>query len=425
MRGVTVVAKREYVSRIKTKGFWLGTVALPLLMGAWAIIPSLVLSKSSADHRLAVVDKTGRLASGLSDELATLAERTSERVIFDLDLVEATGDDAELREELDRRVLAEEIDAWLWIDEQALDGGEAEYHAESLSNFITQRALERALTRTARRERLEQAGYDVAAIEALSGSLDLQTLRVSEDGGQEGGGRFAGFALAVGLFMILYVTTLIYGQQVMLGVLDEKSSRVVEVIVSSVKPIELLTGKLVGIGLVGLTQLSIWLLTAILLTAPGLVTALSFMPEGVNLPTITAGIAINFILLFLLGYFLYSSFYAMVGSAFNNPQEAQQLASLAVIFIVLPWIFFMPILNDPDSTMAVVTSLIPPFTPSLMMLRIATKMPPLWQILLGYVLTTASCFAMLWFSARVYRVGILMYGKKPTIPEIWRWIRHA
>ncbi|MCP4200784.1 MAG: ABC transporter permease [bacterium] len=424
MSGTAIIAKREYAARIRSKGFWISTIALPVLMAAWAILPSLILSKTKADHRLAVVDLTGTLASRLSDELAGIAERTGDRVFFDLELVEASTPHEELRDDLDRRALAQEIDAWLWIEADALEDGLVEYHAESLSNFITQSALERALSRVARRERFARAGFDATAIEELSGSIDLETVKVAADGSREGGG-FAGFALAVGLFIILYTTTLIYGQQVMLGVLDEKSSRVVEVLVSSVKPIELLGGKLIGIGLIGLTQLSIWLLTAILLTAPGLLVAGSLLPEGVNLPTITVAIGVNFILLFLLGYFLYSSFYAMVGSAFNNPQEAQQLASLAVVFIVLPWIFFMPILNDPDSTLAVVTSLIPPFTPSLMMLRIATKMPPLWQILLGYALTVAACFGMMWLSARVYRVGILMYGKKPTFRELWRWIRYA
>ncbi|MFQ5526667.1 MAG: ABC transporter permease [Thermoanaerobaculia bacterium] len=424
MKRISIIAKREYISRIKSKGFWIGTVALPLMMAAWAILPSLILSKTKADHRLAVVDQTGTLAQGLSDQLATIAQRTGDRVFFEVELIESASFDDQLRSDLDRRVLAQEIDAWLWIGEEALDEGEVEYHAESLSNFITQNALERALSRAARRERFLRAGYDAEAIEKLSGSLDLETIKVSKEGSQEEGG-FGGFALAIGLFIILYTTTLIYGQQVLLGVLDEKSSRVVEVIVSTVKPFELLTGKLLGIGLIGLTQLVIWLLTAVLLTAPGLVAAVSFIPEGINLPTISFGIGVNFLLLFVLGYFLYSSFYAMVGSAFNNPQEAQQLASLAVIFIVLPWIFFMPVLNDPDSTMAVVTSLIPPFTPSLMMLRIATKMPPLWQILLGYVLTFGTCVGMLWFSARVYRVGILMYGKKPTFREIWRWTRYA
>ena len=153
--------------------------------------------------------------------------------------------------------------------------------------------------------------------------------------------------------------------------------------------------------------------------------AMAWMPDGLTLPTITLPLIIHFLLLFLLGYFIYATYYAMIGSAFNNPQEAQQLASLMVIFVILPWIFFMPVLNDPDSTLAVVTSLIPIFTPFIMMLRIAVKTPPAWQIALGYLLTLGLCVFMVWLCARVYRVGILMYGKKPTFAELWRWLRYA
>jgi len=225
--------------------------------------------------------------------------------------------------------------------------------------------------------------------------------------------------------MVLYMTTLIYGQQVMLGVLEEKSSRVVEVLLSTVDPIDLMAGKIAGIGLAGLTQIAIWIATAAVLTAPGVVAIMAFLPAGTELPTLSPILVLHFFLLFILGYFFYATFYAMIGSAFNNPQEAQQMASLAVIFVVLPWIFFLPILNDPDSTLAVVTSLIPIFTPFLMVLRIAVKMPPTWQILLGYFLTTAMCVGMIWLCARVYRVGILMYGKKPSLRELWRWVRYA
>lgn len=195
-------------------------------MAAWAILPSLVLSKSKADQRLAVVDLTGTLAAKLSEELERIAERSSDRVVFDLEIISVSRSQEELRLDLDRRTLDQELDAWLWIDADALENGAVEYHAESLSNFITQSALERGLSRVIRRERFALAGLDAKAIEELSESIDLERIKVAEDGSQEGGG-FAGFALAVGLFVILYMTTLIYGQQVMLGVLEEKSSRVV------------------------------------------------------------------------------------------------------------------------------------------------------------------------------------------------------
>jgi ABC-2 type transport system permease protein len=200
---------------------------------------------------------------------------------------------------------------------------------------------------------------------------------------------------------------------------------VVEVMLAAVEPVDLMAGKLVGICLAGLTQLGIWFATALALTAPGFLTLFAFLPEGISLPTLPPSLIVHFFLFFLLGYFLYATFYAMIGSAFNNTQEAQQASSIGVIFVVAPWIFMFPVINSPDSTMAVVTSLIPLFTPFLMLLRIAVKTPPVWQIALSYALTLAFCGFMIWLCARVYRVGILMYGKKPTLKEIWRWVRYA
>jgi ABC-2 type transport system permease protein len=421
---VAVIARREYATRIRSKGFWISTVALPLLMAAWIVVPSLVMSKTRSSQRLAVVDATGKIASRLTERLDEWARATAEQVSFDIEEVPLEGDLEELRARLDERALAGEIQAWVWIDDDGLEENAVEYHAESLTNFITQQTLARALSSVVRQVRLEAEGYDANVIGELTRTVDLETVRISEEGSRSDAG-IGGFALAVFLFMILYMTTLIYGNQVMLGVLEEKSSRVVEILVASVRPVELMLGKLTGIGLIGLTQLGIWIGTAIVLTGPMVVGLVTALPEGFEIPTITPAVAFNFLGLFIVGYFLYATFYATLGAAFNNPQEAQQLASVAVVFVVLPWVFFMPILNDPDSTLAVVVSLVPMFTPTLMMLRIAVKMPPLWQILLGYTLTIGLCFVMTWLCARIYRVGILMYGKKPTLRELWRWVRYA
>lgn len=423
-RDIAVIARREYMARIRSKGFWISTIALPVLMAAWLVVPSLIISKTRSSQRLAVVDVTGKIVAPLVERLDEWARTTAEQVSFDIEIVAVESDPEALRRRLDERVLSGDIQAWVWIDNSDLDDNTVEYHAESLTNFITQQALERALSSVIRQVRLQDRGYDVEQIGELVRSVNLETVRVSEEGSKADAG-IGGFALAIFLFMVLYMTTLIYGNQVMLGVLEEKNSRVVEILIATIRPLELMLGKLLGIGLIGLTQLSIWVVTALLLTAPAIVGLTTALPENVEIPTLSVALIAHFLGLFILGYFLYATFYAMVGSAFNNPQEAQQLASLAVVFVVLPWLFFMPILNDPDSTLAVVTSLIPMFTPTLMMLRIAVKMPPAWQILLGYVLTSALCLAMAWLCARVYRVGILMYGKKPTLKELWRWIRYA
>ncbi len=225
--------------------------------------------------------------------------------------------------------------------------------------------------------------------------------------------------------MMLYIVLAVWGQQVMLGVLEEKGTRIVEVLVSTIRPFELMLGKLVGIGAVGLTQFAIWNGTLLLISAPGLAASLVSLPEGVTLPTVTVAMVFHFGLLFLLGFFVFSSFYAAIGSAFNNQQEAQQVAGIGIVFLMAPIFFMYPVINAPDGRLAVVTSMIPIFTPLVMTLRIALQMPPLWQILLAEALTLAFIFAMVWVCARIYRVGILMYGKKPTVGEILRWVKHS
>ena len=234
----------------------------------------------------------------------------------------------------------------------------------------------------------------------------------------------AGFFLAYFLFFLLYMVVAIYGQQVLNGVLEEKTSRVVEVIVAAVRPFDLMLGKLGGIGLVGLTQLTIWLASMAALTAPGVIGAMAWMPGG-TLPQVSLAVFAHFLVLFLLGYFFFATLYAAIGAATNNIQEAQQFAGVVVIFLIAPVLLMLPVINDPDSALAVVLSLVPPFTPLLMMLRIAVKMPPAWQIALGYLLTFSFNLFLVWICARVYRVGILMYGKKPTFQELWRWIRYS
>ncbi|HBL26613.1 MAG TPA: hypothetical protein DD490_07250, partial [Acidobacteria bacterium] len=328
------------------------------------------------------------------------------------------------RAALDARVLAQEIDAWIWLGADVLEGKPVEYHAKTVSNVITQEVLRDNLSYVVRRERLAGAGLDPDRVGELSAQVELTTVRVSKEGSRTEGG-LAGAAFAYVLFLLLYMVLVIWGQQVMQGVLEEKSSRIIEVVLSSVRPFELMMGKLVGICAVGLTQFGIWLATLATVSAPGVIASLAALPPEVKLPTVTFAMVVHFLLLFVLGFFVFSTFYAAIGAAFNNLQEAQQVAGVAVFFLVIPVFLMVRIINDPGSTFAVVASLIPLFTPLLMTLRISLEMPPLWQILLAYALTVGFVVGMVWVCARIYRIGILMYGKKPTFQELWKWIRYA
>ncbi|MGB7489520.1 MAG: ABC transporter permease, partial [Thermoanaerobaculia bacterium] len=250
------IAKREYLARLRSKGFWISTIALPIMMAAWAVLPSLMVAKARTSQKLAVVDRTHLVAELLQTALDDLARRTADQVSFDLEVVEPRVDAESQRADLDQRVLDEEIAAWVWIDPEMLAENRVEYHAESVSNFITQQALTGALSVAVQQVRLVESGYDPEIVAELSSTIDLDTVRISEEGSRAEGG-LGGFALAFAVFMVLYMTTLIYGQQVMLGVLEEKSSRVVEVLLSAVDPIDLMAGKIAGIGLAGLTQIAI------------------------------------------------------------------------------------------------------------------------------------------------------------------------
>lgn len=420
---IIVVAKREYLQRIRNKGFWIATLILPLFIGSVTVLPTLFATKQTTKQTVAVVDEAGKVAPVLvAQPQEKNGKKSKSEFIFQ---VEPPGPDVKAqRADLDRRVLAGKVDAWLWIGRDALTSGEVEYHAKSVSKVFSQEALEDLISAAVRRVRLGEAGYDPDLVGKLSQDIDLKTERVSAEGSKKEVA-LAGAAFGYILFFMLYITLAIWGQQVMQGVLEEKSSRVIEVIVSAVEPFELMMGKLTGICLVGLTQFLIWLGTFTILSLPGIVAAIATLPEGVTLPTLTPLMVLNFAFLFVLGFFIFSTLYAAIGASFNSVQEAQQVAGVVITFLVIPVFLMFRIINDPSSTFAVIMSLIPIFTPLLMTLRIALEMPPLWQILLGYALTLGFIWCAVWVCARIYRIGILMYGKKPTFQELWKWMRYS
>lgn len=422
-----VIARREYVTRVRSKGFWVATLALPLFMAAMFAVPVLVLMKSTTSLDAVLVDETGRLGPEVARRLSGGTGDRGEGGAFariDAEVVAAAAEPEAQRAALDRRLLDEEIDAWIWLGGDALADNRAEYHARSVSNTLTQEVIADAITEAVQEMRLTAAGYDPAAVRPLLEPVLLRTIKVSEAGSHSEAGE-AGFILAYAVFFMLYLVLLIWGQQVLQGVLEEKTSRVVEVVIASARPVDLMVGKLLGIGGAALTQFGLWMVSAVALTAPGLISAVASLPEDVGLPSFSVLQAAAVVVFFLLGFFVYASLFAAVGASFNNLQEAQQLAWLPSMFIVFPVFFLVPVINDSSSTLAVVTSLIPPLTPILMPLRIAVEMPPLWQVSLAIALTGLFVALMVVLCGRIYRVGILMYGKKPTLKEIWRWVRYA
>jgi ABC-2 type transport system permease protein len=215
---------------------------------------------------------------------------------------------------------------------------------------------------------------------------------------------------------------MIYGQQILSAVVEEKETRIAEILFSSAKPFELMMGKLVGVGLAGLTQLAIWIISALVLVGVGLA---NLSAAGVNLsvPDITPLTVVYFFIFFLLGFFIYATIYALIGSMVTTVQEGGQFAMLPIMFLVAGFIISTTIVRDPNSSLAFWASIAPFIAPITMPVRILAETPPFWQIALSILLNGATIAFLVWLAARVYRVGMLMYGKRATIPEVWKWIR--
>jgi ABC-2 type transport system permease protein len=263
--------------------------------------------------------------------------------------------------------------------------------------------------------------HDKDVVSKLTAPVDMQTNELSK----EGGSTKKGFAEAYfGTFMfvlVLFMTLLLYGIATMRGILEEKSSRVMEVLLGSVSPDELMSGKILGIGLVGLTQVAIYAVTAGLVR---IYLATHANPDMAGaLSSFTAGKMAFFLVFFLLGYFMYTALFACIGAVCNSEQEAQNLQSPVQMCLMLPMMATIFFVGQPDSTISVIVSLIPLFTPMVMFMRICVQTPPAWQIALSIALTLGATLLVFRGAAKVFRIGILMYGKRPTIPEILRWAR--
>jgi ABC-2 type transport system permease protein len=270
------------------------------------------------------------------------------------------------------------------------------------------------------REKIAARGLPVDIANDLEKRIDLRPFKVTATGAAEEKG--AGIVAVLVFFFLMYSTFFMYGYQVMRGVIEEKNNRIVEVIIASVRPTELMLGKIFGIGLVGLTQYLVWALVATNLSLPAIAGA--FASGSDMIPKIPASLIGYFILFFIFGYFMYASIYTAIAAPFNTDQEAQQFAMIPMVMIISGIAVYPAVLNNPSGGIAVFFSLLPFTAPLIMFLRTSLSPVPGWQIVLSVLLLAATTVALAWFAGRIYRIGILMYGKKPTIPEIVRWVRY-
>jgi ABC-2 type transport system permease protein len=311
------------------------------------------------------------------------------------------------------------IGGFLWLTDSDLANRKVVYSAKDVTDFGESIELRNAVHSALVKRQLGQKGMSDAEVETVLKPIDFDSIRIEK--GKEGASGIAVFLVSFTMVMLLYVNVLVYGFAVMRSIIEEKSSRILEVLLSSVTAKQLLAGKIIGVGAVGLTQIIIWLTIAGAFWLPGLMSSSSMLANA-HIPMV--GVA-AFGVFFILGYFLYSTMYAALGSMVNSDQEAQQVQWPAMVPIVFAIVLSTPVLQHPNSQLAFWTSMVPFFAPILMFVRIMAETPPMWQIVLCIALMLLTTWGLLGLSSRIYRVGILMYGKRPTLPELRRWLRYA
>ena len=411
---VWAVIRREYLQRVRSKWFVAATVGGPLFMSAMIVGPAYFASQGSRDAReMAVVDGTGVLYERLAPQLAeggwdVREERWRVNVV------------TELREAADNNLLG----GFLLLDELTLETGEAILYTKDRPSTIRQVTLRSTISRAALEYQLEQQGVDADAM--LSGG-ELRIEMLSEDGA---GIEDPEFVVAYMGAFLLYMVIMLYAVAVMRATLEEKTNRIVEVIISSMKPWHLMLGKIVGVGAVSMTQMGIWLLSGALMFTLGLPMLISARPEMASMAKAIEflpgfGLLALFVGYFVFGFFMYSGLYAAVGAMCNSDEEAQQAQWPLIMLLIIPIVMVTNVIENPSSTMAITLSLVPLFSPILMWGRVVGGGVPAWQIGLSFVLMLFAIFAIAWVAGRIYKVGILMAGKRPTLPELLRWIREA
>ena len=440
MRKFLAVVKREYVQRVRARMFIVTTLLLPVAMSFFAVVPILVVNIKTPPVRVAVVDQTGKLYNELrkalvSDEAEQQAEnqgasgpRTGGRrnlSSFQLEEINAPNQSTEeLRANLNQRLRQREIDGYIILPPDFIDHGEAEFFNNNPGDLFSQNALQSALGRAVREQRLIAAKVDNKTREELFRPIDLQAVKIGETGGQE---RDTGniFALVFAIGFVMYISILMYGQIILGAVIEEKETRIAEILFSSIRPFTLMIGKLVGVSLVALTQLMIWGLAISAFSLYGVSVLASRGLASFSIPHIPFSHFIYFGLFFLLGYFIYATIYALVGSMVTTAQEGGQLAMPIIVMLVVSFYLFLPVSRSPDSSFSFWVSMIPFSAPVAMAVRIVAHTPPFWQIALSLLIGFSTVLVMMWMASRVYRIGMLMYGKRASIPEAWRWARQA
>jgi ABC-2 type transport system permease protein len=414
MRDIFLIARREYLEQVRGKAFKVTTIMIPLVFAGLMALLFFSGRYLGAGKRMTVAASDPALAAGVRDQL--VADKEAHMNVS----VAAPATESD-RKNLVSQVDRNELDGFLWLQSSPDGQVRATYESRPSGDFSIQEKLNNAVNDALLRQGMVALGVPAADADSMMKRIDVRTIQIS-NGREVATSPMTTFLVAEVMAFLLTFTLVMYGMNVGRSVIQEKTSRIFEVMLSTVKASDMLAGKLIGIGAVGLTQIGIWAAAALLFTGSALATQI--MAGGFKVELSIPEVAL-FVAYYLLGYALYSTMFAGLASTCDTEQELQQYTPLAIVPVWLSFGMLLFIVNNPHSIWTILVSIFPLCAPITMVFSIAAEFPPIWEIALSLGLMVLSVLGMLWFSSRIYRIGILMYGKRATLPEILRWMRYS
>jgi ABC-2 type transport system permease protein len=407
------VARWEFVQKAKTKAYIISLVLTPAIIMLFAILPSILASKADTEtKRFLLYDETGQFATPLQlilEQRYKLPDGTPNYRLIPLDAQKMTLDEA--LAQYKPRLLEDEYTGLLIVPRDIFTTRRLEYRGANVGNEIEVRKIGDELEKLVIQHSLVQHGIDPSLYNDASRSLSLTTIKINKSGENTESGFVEVFIAAYGSTLLLFMLVIITGQLLVRSLFEEKSNRIIEILLSSCSPIELMMGKLLGLSGLGILQAVVWLGISL-----GVGTQFGTIPDIFSL--------LPFLLVYmLLGYLFYAAILIGFGSLATTEQEAQQITGYMTMLIMLPVALIMPLMQNPNSGLVKTLSYVPFMTPSVMTMRIAVQRPEWWEIFASVGVMIVSIAILLYFSSKIFRAAILSYGKRPTLPEIIGFLR--
>jgi ABC-2 type transport system permease protein len=410
MKKLFTVIKKEYKDVVKKKTFIITTILTPVLMGAFVFIPGLLMKVAKTEKTIEVADYSNFIISKL---------KNNQETGISFKLIENPNQDLKnLVRDYEAKILSKESDALLIIPEDIKKNRAVYYYARNISDIKSNRFLSSEIERLVSEQILIEKSIAPDIIEEATRKIKFETFKVKKEGTKKSSFS-AEYMLSILMMTILFSVIMTYGTLLMRNVVAEKNNRIMEILISSTNSHTLFYGKILGLALAGLTQVGIWMAFGFIL-----INSFAFKIVKNISDFISLEFCIYFVIFFLLGYLMYSILFAIVGASVNTDEEAQQLASPVIYVLIVPFMIGILVTQAPDIPIVAGLSLFPLFSPTLMFMRISVVTPPFYQILISIVLSIFTIFLMAWIGAKIFRIGILMYGKKPSIKEIMKWLRY-